>query len=341
MTFNWPIVGHGNIKKFLQKSIIRGKLAQGYLFYGPEMVGKMQTARAFAQSLLCENYRTALSEGKDEQTAPCRVCPACRQFQKNIYPDFFLVEREANEKTGKKRNEITVAQIRELLSRITKRAFSNSFKIVIIPEAEALSEEASNCLLKILEEPPGRTIFLLISLTKEALLPTVLSRLQAFRFLAVPWREIYEELLRKGAERSLALELAKIAEGRPTLAMKLFSDGEQYQKLMNERRELIGFFQNSIVGSFQLIEKMTVRNKDVDLILGKLDALEVITRDALLTLLSDKEMLVNKFLTEELMVVAKQRSISGWQEYLSRIEEAKEYVRANVSPRLVFENLVL
>lgn len=339
MTFNWPIVGHENIKRFLQKNIMGERLGHGYLFYGPEMVGKMQAARAFSASLFCENYRA--TEKKENLTLPCGVCSSCRQFQKNIYPDFYIVEREVSEKTGKKKSVIAIAQIRELLARVSKRAFSSSFKIVIIPESEALSEEASNCLLKILEEPPPRTIFLLISLTSEALLPTILSRLQTLRFLPVPWKEIYDYLLQKGAERSLALELAKIADGRPTAAMKLLFNKEQYQKLMDERRELLGFFQSGIAELFQLVEKITDKNKDLDLIIRRLEALEIIVRDVLLTLLSGGDLVVNRFLTDELVEIAKQRPISGWRRYIEKIEEAKAYVRANVSPRLVLENLIL
>ena len=90
-----------------------------------------------------------------------------------------------NEKTNSRKSVISVSQIRELQEKINKRAFLNSYKIVIIPEAECLNQESGNALLKTLEEPTAKTVIILIATSKENVLPTIISRCQKFKFLPV------------------------------------------------------------------------------------------------------------------------------------------------------------
>jgi len=198
INFDWPIVGHDKIKGFLQTTIRNNVLSHAFIFEGPAQVGKTLTAKLFANSIVCDGFENLKEE---KVTLPCHRCDACRQFSKNMHPDFYVLEREINEKTGVKKNFITVAQIRALQEKINKRAFLNSYKIVLIPEAQYLNQEASNCLLKTLEEPAARTIMILITPNRDALLPTIQSRCQVLKFLPIIKERIYEYLLAQGANK--------------------------------------------------------------------------------------------------------------------------------------------
>ncbi|MBI5076759.1 AAA family ATPase [Candidatus Falkowbacteria bacterium] len=338
--FNWPIIGHEKIKRFLEKCVANSSFAHAYLFHGPEMSGKMALAKAFSASLLCENFRL-LSEKKENLTLPCGVCSPCRQFQKKIHPDFYIVEKEVNEKTGQKKNAISVSQIRALLEKISKRSFSNSFKIIIFPEADALNEEASNCLLKSLEEPPARTIYILIALQKDALLPTILSRMQTFKFLPVPKETIYQYLMVNGANRDAANSISRIAVGRPTAAVDLFANAEKFRRAREEKRELLKFFTGGIVERFQLVESFINENHEQDAMLSKLDQLEIIARDILLFSFQAKDLAVCEFLGDELTRLAAGNSAADLTNFIFQIAATKRYLRANVNARLALENLVI
>lgn len=338
--FNWPIIGHEKIKSFLARSIVNNSFAHAYLFYGSEMVGKMAMAKAFAGSLLCENSHL-LVEKKEDLTLPCGLCSSCRQFQKKIHADLYIVEREINEKTGKRKNAISVSQIRELLEKISKRSFSNSFKIIIIPEAGALNDEAGNCLLKSLEEPTPRTIFILISLQRDVILPTILSRTQSFKFLPVPKETIYRHLVEKGANRNAANAISKIAAGRTTVAMNLFASAEKFRQLQDERRELLQFFQGGLVEKFQFVENFINKNREADALSVKLDELEIIARDVLFLSLSADDLVVCEFLRDDLKRLAIESTVNDLMNFISRIEATRRYLRSNVNARLAFENLIL
>ena len=352
--FNWGLVGHGNIQKYLQTAIVNLHPSHAYVFYGPGKVGKTFLAKNIAQTVLCDEYRKmgSLDSAVKVNPAelPCGRCDACRQFAKGMHPDLYTVEREVSEKTGKKKSVIAVGQIRDLLEKISQRAFLNSYKVVIIPEAQALSQEASNCLLKTLEEPAPRTIIFLITTNKNLLLPTILSRSQLFKFLPVPSDAVYEYLVAEGAGRDEARELARISRGRPTIARQFLKDKAKFDEYKNNTQGLLKVIVNRPLDRLKTIEKMFVEDKGLpaqparaggDAALKNLDALAGLIRDAMLAKLGRPDLMANYFVSNELNDLG-QRAPSGWFcGFLRRIENARAMIQGNVSPRLVMENLFL
>ena len=343
--FNWGLVGHGNIQKYLQTAIVNLHPSHAYVFYGPGKVGKTFLAKNIAQTVLCDEYRKmgSLDSAVKVNPAelPCGRCEACRQFSKSMHPDFYTVEREVSEKTGKKKSVIAVGQIRDLLEKISQRAFLNSYKVVIIPEAQALSQEASNCLLKTLEEPAPRTIIFLITTNKNLLLPTILSRSQLFKFLPVPSDAVYEYLVAEGAGRDEARELARISRGRPTIAKHFLKDKVRFEEYKNNVQGVLKVLVNRPLERLKEIEKMFAEDKGGDVALKNLDFLAGLVRDALLCKLGKTELLANYFLTTELADLGA-RAPSGWFcGFLRRVENARAMIQGNVNPRLVMENLFL
>jgi len=180
MSFN-NIIGHKNIVSFLEKSLKNKQIAHAYLFYGPKHLGKKTIAENFAEMLLGQPIVN--------------------------HPAIYFVKRERKEKENKMAQNISIEQIRELERKLSLSSFLNSYKIGIIEEAETMSIEAANSLLKTLEEPTPKTVIILLASNISVLPATIVSRCQVLKFLPVAKEKIYNHLLSLGASRDEALNL--------------------------------------------------------------------------------------------------------------------------------------
>jgi len=156
---------------------LRGRLPNALLLKGAEGIGKLDLALDFAQSILCE---APLSSG-----LACQNCPSCHWFAQESNPDFRLIQPDAlaatedtPEKEGGKKasREISVDQIRALSNFVNLSAHSGGYRVVLIHPAEAMNSNSANALLKTLEEPTDKLLFILVSNKPQQLLPTILSR---------------------------------------------------------------------------------------------------------------------------------------------------------------------
>ncbi len=160
--------------QFLKKAAELGKTPHALLFYGQNNCSKRALALEFIKLLNCES--------KNFEARPCRTCRACRDIEKNTHPDLNIIEPQE----GK---EIRIAQIRELQNNLSFKPYSAPFKAAIIDKAHLLNQEAQSAFLKILEEPRGNSLFILVSEYPEMLLPTILSRVERLRFYSPPFLE--------------------------------------------------------------------------------------------------------------------------------------------------------
>ncbi len=168
------VVGHTAAKLSLQKAVEQGNINHSYLFTGPPAVGKFMVARAFAAAILCP-------EGG------CGVCNTCRRVLEEKHPDVTVVRP-----AGK---NIPVETIRAVRLDSFKRPSEGDHRIYIIKNADRMWEEGASTLLKVLEEPPANVVFILVTASPGALLPTILSRCQEIRFANVPTDELTEYLV--------------------------------------------------------------------------------------------------------------------------------------------------
>ena len=150
--------------EFLQRSAELGNISHAYLFYGDESCGKEKLALAFVKLINCQ------TGGK----TACGSCRSCLDIEKNVSPDFFLIEPEDD--------EIKIAKIRDIHVKLSLRSYSAPYKVAVINRAHTLNTEAQSAFLKLLEEPRGQTLFLLLTEYPERLLPTILSRVERLRF---------------------------------------------------------------------------------------------------------------------------------------------------------------
>ena len=154
------IIGQDHLTEYFKKAIATGEVAHAYIIEGEMRSGKEFIARVFSEALLCE--------GEGEK--PCGKCQSCLQMENNAHPDFYNI---VHDKPGL----ISVDDVRDqVVKDINTKPFKGKYKIYLINEAEIMNEVAQNTLLKTLEEPPEYVVIILLTTSKEKLLPTIQSR---------------------------------------------------------------------------------------------------------------------------------------------------------------------
>lgn len=205
------ILGQEQALHILCQAISHGQVAHAYLFSGPEGVGKKKTALALAQYLNCAQ--------PDSNLNSCDTCPSCLQAISGNYPDLFLVEPDGT--------SIKIEQIRSLLNKLSLRSYAGGYQIVIIDQAHTMTEQAANCLLKTLEEPPANIVFCLVT-AQSAMLPiTIISRCQQLQFHPLAPEIIRQVLQTKYPEKQSRIGLVTaLAKGSLHTAEEILNNDE-------------------------------------------------------------------------------------------------------------------
>src|SRR3990172_564534 len=168
----WQVIGQTKAVSLLQRSLEIDSLAHAYLFVGPAHVGKMTLALNLAQALNCEAAQPPFGEA---QGRPCGECLSCQRIALGKHADVQVMSLNG-ETSEENRAKISVEQIERLQHSVSLPPFEGRYKVFIIDGAEFLSIGAANRLLKTLEEPVGKVIFILLTADEKLLLPTVVSR---------------------------------------------------------------------------------------------------------------------------------------------------------------------
>lgn len=213
MNFFDEVIGHAGPIELLRRELNRP--AGAYLFVGAPGVGKATVARAFAAGLVCPDVLA-----HDE---PCR---SCRRVLSGNHPDIVVVEPEGRQSLG-------VDQARQTIAQSALTPVESVRKVFLFPEADAMTEQAANALLKTLEEPTATTAFVLVVEAEDDLPSTVASRCRTVHFGRVPEAELAASLAaRPGVDELVAADLARVAAGRPGLALGLLERPEvgRYRK---------------------------------------------------------------------------------------------------------------
>ena len=214
------IIGHQRILEFLKKSVANKRMAHAYLFTGPAHLGKKTVALEFIRML----------NGQEIDQA--------------VHPDILIVESEIIEKNGvKKESEIGIDQARKIQHQMSMFPYQADYKIALIDQAEKMTVDASNCLLKTLEEPTGRAILILITAEPQSLLPTIVSRCQLIKFLPVSEEEISSGTVpATESPRQSLKKIIRLANGRPGLAIQYLENPALLQaqtQIINQLEKLI------------------------------------------------------------------------------------------------------
>lgn len=322
--YSWPSIGNDKAIEFLNRSLLSDKLAQTYVFIGPEELGKSTIALAFARNLQ-GNY-----EGNNE----------------GFNSDLHILHPEPGKKG------IGIEQVREFIKILNLSSFLNSYKIGLIKEADLLSEEAKSALLKTLEEPKEKVIIILLVTTEESLPATILSRSQKLYFYPVPAATIYDYLITNyKANRSLAKDLANLALGRPLKAIRYLENPEIYKNYLESAESFLSLLHLDINARLKVLDSLfTDKTYSKQAVGEALDILlmgEGLLRDLLLLCLEEKDRIQHLVIISALekslasLPGEHEAKIKGLLNRLKFIAQAKEYLESNVNPRLVLEQLII
>ena len=232
------IVGQQHVTRTLGNAIQSNRVAHAYIFSGVRGVGKTTTARILAKALNCVKGPTAEPDG---------TCDSCREISAGTSLDVMEIDAASNR---------GIDQIRELREMVRYAPATSRNKVVILDEAHQLTDEASNALLKTLEEPPDRVVFILATTRAEDLVETIKSRAQLFQFRALTFQEIAGEIERITKEENLTIEpgavavLARAAEGSLRDGLSLLEQAIAYggESITDVKvRELLGVVAESVL----------------------------------------------------------------------------------------------
>lgn len=318
------IIGHTQVIEHLKSAIKLDKISHAYIINGEAGSGKKMLASAFAMTLQCET-------GNDE---PCGKCKSCIQAINGNQPDIIWVSHE-------KPSSIGVDDIRvQLNNDIGVKPYSSNYKIYIINEADKLTMQAQNALLKTLEEPPAYAVILLLTTNHEALLSTILSRCVVLALKSVEDGLIKKYLMevKKVPDYKANISVA-FAQGNVGKAIKLAST-EEFDQL---REDTFSVLRNmNDMEMYEVIEyiKKIAENK---MAIG--DYLDIITlwfRDVLLfKATNDVNSLVFKDNISDIKKQANKSSYNGIENIIDALDKAKARLNANVNFELVMELLLL
>ncbi|OKY73589.1 MAG: DNA polymerase III subunit delta' [Desulfobulbaceae bacterium DB1] len=323
ITFS-SIIGQEKAKQFLLSAFHGKRTGHAYLFRGPAGVGKKTCALAFAALVNCREPNNG---------EICRVCPSCIKYQSGNHPDLLEILPQGT-------SAIKIDQIRELKKTLTYPPFEARFRVVLIRDIHLTMrrKEATNSLLKTLEEPPADTIFILTGDEAGDILPTILSRCQIISFFPLPYEAVAEALTHDKIDRTEAMALSAIAEGSLGRARLLAAE-----ELLPLRREIVEKLialapgrPETVETVFQLAERAAEAKDNLEELL---DLLTIWIRDIMLSRQGLAARTINHDLRDILPAAASRWSDEELNERLSLITRARRQLLHNCNRALVCEVL--
>ena len=318
------VVGHKDILKYISSAVENNRVSHAYILNGERGSGKKMLANLFAMTLLCET-------GDNE---PCGKCHSCKQAESGNHPDIIRVTHE-------KPNSISVDDIRtQVNNTVDIKPYQGPYKVYIIPQADMMTPQAQNAILKTIEEPPSYAVFLLLTENAETLLPTINSRCVMLKL-----RNIKDTLIKKYLMENLEIPDYKadmctaFAQGNMGRAIML-ANSDHFNEIREEAVQLLKHISemelNEIVAAVKNISVYKLEITD------HLDIIMIWYRDVLLYKATKEiDKVVFKDQLQSIKEQARKSSYEGIELILESLEKAKARLKANVNFDLVMELLFL
>ena len=318
------ILGNEMVKDHFKRAIENHKISHAYILTGEAGMGRKSIANAFAMTLLCE-------KGGSE---PCMTCHSCKQVMSGNHPDLIYVKHE-------KPGSIGVDDVREQINdTIMIRPYSSYYKIYIVDEAEKMTVQAQNALLKTIEEPPSYAVIILITTNQEAFLPTILSRCVQMKLKPLKDFTIKNYLTQNLHIPEKDADIcAAFARGNLGKAIHLASSDEfkeLFQKVMVLVKN-VGTMDISML--LDCIREMKEQNFDIGEVL---DLMQLWYRDVLMfKVTKDMNLLIFKDEYKMINESGEKVDYAGLEAILAAIDTARTRLNANVNMELAMELLLL
>ena len=277
------IIGNNGVKNILTKSLNNNTILHSYMFIGEPGIGKKLIANEFAKMILCENFNGV----------ECNNCKSCVEFYGGNNPDFITIEPE-----GK---VLKIEQIREMQNKVIEKPVNSSKKVYIINDADLMTKEAQNCLLKTLEEPPSYIVIILIVSNENKILTTIKSRCMKVNFEKISDNEIKNYLLDICGIENVNNNILKLCDGSIGKCLSIKEKLDDYVQL-DKIFSNINISLNSFVNSAEIIYK----NKES--INDYLDYINVILYNYVKSEIEGKERYINSI---KIVEKTKQRLLSN------------------------------
>lgn len=320
------VVGHKDIIKYIQTAVTEGAVSHAYIINGERGSGKKLLANLFAMSLQCQS--------READGDACGQCQSCKQALSHNQPDIIYVSHE-------KPGTIGVDDVREQINNdIVVKPYSSPYKVYIVPQADLMTEQAQNALLKTIEEPPAYAVILLLTENADMLLSTITSRCVMLKL-----KNIKDELIKKYLMEQMQIPdykaevCAAFAQGNMGRAIML-ATSEHFNEIKEEAIQLLKYINemeiHEIVAALKKINEYKLEISDY------FDIISIWYRDVLIykaTKNVDRVVFSDqlKFIKEQ----AKRSSYEGIETILDALETAKTRLKANVNFDLVMELLLL
>ena len=318
------IIGHDDIIRHLKNAIETGKVSHSYIFTGEPGSGKKLLAGTFAAALQCESG----------EPQPCMTCDSCKKVIGKNHPDIITVTHE-------KPGSISIDEVREqVVHDVDIKPYCSPYKIYIIPDAEMMTVQAQNALLKTIEEPPEYAVIMLLTENAEALLPTIRSRCVMMKL-----RNIKDQLVKK-----YLMEQMEIPDYKADVCVA-FAQGNMGKAIMLATSEYFNEIKEEVVHLLRNIDEMNV-SELMDAVKkcmtykmeinDYLDMIAIWYRDVLIyKATKNVDRVVFSDQLRYIKARASKSSYEGIENILDAIEKAKARLKANVNFELTMELLLL
>lgn len=318
------IIGQEQMKEHLKSAISSGKVSHAYIINGEKSSGKEFIAKVFAMALQCET----------DGVEPCQECHSCKQALSGNHPDIIYVTHE-------KPNTISVDDIRRQINNdVGIKPYSSLRKIYIVNEAEKMTVQAQNALLKTLEEPPEYAVILLLTSNVDSLLSTILSRCVVLNMKPVPDEQVKQFLMREMEIPDYKAEVC-VAFARGNIGKaKALASSEDFEKVKTEALSLLKYIHEMELSEMiAAIKNITEYKLEIN---DYLDIIAIWYRDVLLfKATNDVNHLVFREEIQTLRRTASHSSYEGIETIIQALNTAKRRLDANVNFELTMELLLM
>jgi len=321
----WQVIGQDKILALMDYSLKTNAIAHAYILVGPRHVGKGTLAINFAQALNC-----------DGPELPCGQCRSCQRILEGKHADVTPIGLDS-------RTEISIDDIRGLQRLANLPPYEGKCKVFIIDDAEYLSTEAANSLLKILEEPPQKVVWLLLATEEEHLLPTIISRCQRLELKPVPSEQVQEILINSyNVDADKAKLLAQLCHGHLGWALSALANDVILEERSQRIDRLISLLTANLGQRFAYAQELASQFSQ-----NRRTGAEIIEiwldwwRDLMLIKGGCKRAIINVDYEITMEEQAGGLNLSEIKGFLANLCLLEEEISKNVNPRLALEWLML